>query len=82
MEIPSYTKRREFYDTSRIFVGLSHVPLMFKPSTFVDKVKIYATYKFNKNHNSVILRTVLPMIHELKCVEIGNAVIFQLIIIR
>lgn len=28
----------EFYDTERIVIGLSHIPLMFMPSTFVDKV--------------------------------------------
>ncbi|CAH1967806.1 unnamed protein product [Acanthoscelides obtectus] len=38
--IPVYKKNREFYDTSEIFVGLSHVPMMFKPSIFVDKVSI------------------------------------------
>lgn len=40
MEIPSYKEKREFYDNSQVFVGLSHMPLMFKPSTFVDKVRI------------------------------------------
>nr|CAI5825884.1 unnamed protein product [Callosobruchus analis] len=39
-DIPVYKKQREFYETSEIFVGLSHVPLMFKPSIFVDKVNI------------------------------------------
>lgn len=39
MEIPQFTKKREFYDTSQVFIGLSHIPLMFRPSTFVDKVK-------------------------------------------
>lgn len=37
--VPVYKNAREFYDTSQIFVGLSHVPLLFKPSIFVDKVK-------------------------------------------
>lgn len=41
MDIPAYKKNREFYDTSQVFIGLSHVPLMFKPSTFVDKVGRY-----------------------------------------
>lgn len=44
MEIPAYKKKREFYDTTQVFVGLSHVPLMFKPSTFVDKVRFIASY--------------------------------------
>lgn len=38
MSIPIYKEKREFYDTTKIFVGLSHLPLMFMPSLFVDKV--------------------------------------------
>lgn len=37
----------EFYDTERIVVGLSHIPLMFMPSAFVDKVNnenVYLLY--------------------------------------
>lgn len=37
--IPVFKERRDFYDTSRIFIGLSHVPLMFIPSIFVEKVQ-------------------------------------------
>lgn len=37
-DIPVYKEKREFFDTEHLFIGLSHVPLMFKPSAFVDKV--------------------------------------------
>lgn len=36
--IPVYKKEREFFDTSKIFIGLSHIPLMFRPSVFSGKV--------------------------------------------
>lgn len=36
--IPKVNKKMEFYDTQNIVVGLSHIPLMFVPSPFVDKV--------------------------------------------
>lgn len=36
--IPVYKMDREFYDTTNIFIGVSHVPLMFLPSPFVRKV--------------------------------------------
>lgn len=36
-EVPVYKKHRYFYNDP-IFVGLSHVPMMFKPAPFVDKV--------------------------------------------
>lgn len=37
--IPIFKEPREFEDRNKIFVALSHVPLMFKPSKFVDKVR-------------------------------------------
>lgn len=42
--IPKISKKMEFYDTERITVGLSHMPLMFMPSPFVDKVDINFAY--------------------------------------
>lgn len=38
--IPRISEKREFYDTRRIVVGLSHLPIMFTPSVFADKVSI------------------------------------------
>lgn len=43
--IPKINKKMEFYDTQNIIVGLSHIPLMFMPSAFVDKV-----YKINDDN--------------------------------
>lgn len=58
--IPVYKKEREFYDTSRIFIGLSHVPLMFRPSPFTEKVinKMLPHLLFTAHeHKSMIIST-------------------------
>lgn len=58
--IPVYKKEREFYDTSKIFVGLSHVPLMFRPSQFTEKVinKMLPHVLFTAHeHKSMIINT-------------------------
>ncbi|KAJ8972403.1 hypothetical protein NQ317_010326 [Molorchus minor] len=58
--MPVYKKQRDFFDTDQIFVGLSHVPLMFKPSTFVDKVitKMMPHVLFTAHeHKSMIIST-------------------------
>ncbi|XP_050294539.1 uncharacterized protein LOC126734818 isoform X2 [Anthonomus grandis grandis] len=58
--IPVYKKEREFYDTSKIFVGLSHVPLMFRPSVFSEKVinKMWPHILFTAHeHKSMIINT-------------------------
>lgn len=36
--IPKFNEKRNFSDTSHIFVGLSHIPLIYSPSSFVDNV--------------------------------------------
>lgn len=36
--IPIIRQQMDFYNTETIVIGLSHVPLMFIPSIFVDKV--------------------------------------------
>nr|XP_023026581.1 metallophosphoesterase 1 homolog [Leptinotarsa decemlineata] len=59
-DIPVYKEKREFYNTDEIFVGLSHVPLMFKPSIFVDKVieKMMPHLLFTAHeHKSMIIST-------------------------
>lgn len=43
--IPKISKKMEFYDTQRIVVGISHIPLMFMPSAFVDKVCQFYVYE-------------------------------------
>ncbi|XP_060519624.1 uncharacterized protein LOC132697898 isoform X1 [Cylas formicarius] len=58
--IPVYKKERDFYNVREIFVGLSHVPLMFKPSPFVDKVinKMLPHVLFTAHeHKSMIIKT-------------------------
>ncbi|XP_066256354.1 metallophosphoesterase 1 [Euwallacea similis] len=58
--IPVYKKEREFFDTSRIFIGLSHVPLMFRPSVFTEKVinKMMPHVLFTAHeHKSMIIST-------------------------
>jgi len=58
--IPVYKKEREFYDVSKIFVGLSHVPLMFRPSPFTEKVisKMMPHILFTAHeHKSMIIST-------------------------
>ncbi|XP_068894487.1 metallophosphoesterase 1-like isoform X2 [Tenebrio molitor] len=58
--IPVFKDKREFYDTSRIFIGLSHLPLMFMPSLFVEKVfnKMLPQVLFTAHeHKSMIVST-------------------------
>lgn len=58
--IPKFEEKRNFYDISRIFVGLSHVPLIFIPSLFVDKVlkKMQPHLLFTAHeHKSMIVTT-------------------------
>ncbi|XP_008190944.1 uncharacterized protein Mppe [Tribolium castaneum] len=58
--IPVIKEKRDFYDTSKIFVGLSHVPLMFIPSLFVEKVfnKVLPQVLFTAHeHKSMIVST-------------------------
>ncbi|KAF7283020.1 hypothetical protein GWI33_001577 [Rhynchophorus ferrugineus] len=57
---PSLHKDRQFYDTSNIFIGVSHVPLMFLPSPFVTKVidKMQPHLLFTAHeHKSMIINT-------------------------
>ncbi|CAG9856566.1 unnamed protein product [Phyllotreta striolata] len=57
-DIPVYKSNRDFYNTSNIFIGLSHIPLMFKPSTFVEKVinKMKPQILFTAHeHKSIII---------------------------
>ncbi|CAG9833715.1 unnamed protein product [Diabrotica balteata] len=59
-DIPVYKKKRDFYNTDELFIGLSHVPLMFKPSTFVDKMlnKMMPHVMFTAHeHKSMIFNT-------------------------
>ena len=37
-EIPEFKEKKDFFNKKEITVGLSHMPLLFQPSTFVDKV--------------------------------------------
>ncbi|ENN79717.1 hypothetical protein HUJ04_003857 [Dendroctonus ponderosae] len=58
--IPAYKKERDFFDTSKIFVGLSHIPLMFRPSPFPEKVinKMQPHVLFTAHeHKSMIIST-------------------------
>lgn len=58
--IPDYKKERDFYDTSNIFVGISHMPLMFLPSPFVRQVvdKMLPHIFFTGHeHKSMIIST-------------------------
>ncbi|RZC41165.1 C630.12 -like protein, partial [Asbolus verrucosus] len=58
--IPVFKDKREFYDTSKIFIGLSHLPLMFMPSLFVEKVfkKMLPQVLFTAHeHKSMIVST-------------------------
>ncbi|KAG5886015.1 hypothetical protein JTB14_023657 [Gonioctena quinquepunctata] len=46
-DVPVFKKKREFFNPDEIFIGLSHFPLMFKPSTFVEKViQVYSLLDF------------------------------------
>lgn len=54
MSIPVFKEKREFYDTTKIAIGLSHLPLMFIPSLFVEKVCIiFLIYSqiYNRKNN-------------------------------
>ncbi|XP_049819245.1 uncharacterized protein LOC109606279 [Aethina tumida] len=58
--MPVFKKQREFYDTSKIFIGLSHLPLMFMPSAFTEKViaKMLPQVIFaGHEHKSMIVST-------------------------
>ncbi|KAL1516876.1 hypothetical protein ABEB36_000714 [Hypothenemus hampei] len=58
--IPVYKKEREFFDINQIFIGLSHVPLMFRPSSFTQKVikKMMPHVLFTAHeHKSMIIST-------------------------
>ncbi|KAJ8949953.1 hypothetical protein NQ318_002360 [Aromia moschata] len=71
--IPVYKKDRSFFSTNQIFVGLSHVPLMYKPSTFVDKVinKMLPHLLFTAHeHKSMILSTDPLHHHEFHIVPV------------
>ncbi|KAJ8922237.1 hypothetical protein NQ315_004174 [Exocentrus adspersus] len=73
--IPVYKKPRDFYDTSQIFVGLSHVPLMFKPSLFVDKVveKMLPHVLFTAHeHKSMIISSDALLRHEFQIVPVTH----------
>lgn len=36
--MPIIKEKKDFYDTSKITIGLSHIPLLFIPSLFVEKI--------------------------------------------
>ncbi|XP_057668197.1 metallophosphoesterase 1 homolog [Diorhabda carinulata] len=81
-EIPVYKKKREFFDTEHLFIGLSHVPLMFKPSLFVDKVmkKMRPHLMFTAHeHKSMIINTDahLSQDYQISPVTPDNNKIFQ-----
>ncbi|CAH1106521.1 unnamed protein product [Psylliodes chrysocephalus] len=94
-EIPVYKKKREFFDTSEIFIGLSHVPLLFKPSIFVEKVlnKMMPHVLFTAHeHKSMIINTdahlrqdihltqVTPENHEIFEYSLGTKDIYEFLI--
>ncbi|XP_063920022.1 uncharacterized protein Mppe isoform X2 [Zophobas morio] len=60
LSIPVFKEKRDFYDTSKIFIGLSHLPLIFLPSPFVEKVfrKMLPQVLFTAHeHKSMIVIT-------------------------
>lgn len=60
--IPAYKKERDFFDTSKIFVGLSHIPLMFRPSPFPEKVLFTLNfYSCRLKHANKIFKVINKM---------------------
>lgn len=58
--VPIIKEKKNFFDTKFINVGLSHIPLMFTPSMFVEKVlsKMQPHLLFTAHeHKSMIIST-------------------------
>ncbi|XP_018320679.1 uncharacterized protein LOC108733839 [Agrilus planipennis] len=56
--IPVFYDKRDFYNTSRIIMGLSHISVLFTPSTFSEKVlsKLQPHLVFSgHNHESMVI---------------------------
>lgn len=58
--VPIMKEKKDFFDTSHLTIGLSHIPLMFTPSVFVEKVlsKMQPHLLFTAHeHKSMIIST-------------------------